>query len=82
MAWYVYAASSSEERNLFAPRALQRRQVADSIALTTFKSSTGGDVVQTLGEWDYPLNRPLAACSTSTTTAANGTSDRRVPLAT
>ncbi|MCG2622020.1 peptidoglycan bridge formation glycyltransferase FemA/FemB family protein [Arthrobacter sp. I2-34] len=84
VAWYVYAASSSGERNLFAPRALQCRQVADSIAagcdwydlgglsatldqdhrlggLTMFKSSLGGDVVQTLGEWDYPLNRPLAA---------------------
>jgi len=83
-AWYVYAASSSEERNLFAPRALQCRQVADSIAagcdwydlgglsatldldhrlggLTMFKTSLGCDVVQTLGEWDYPLNRPLAA---------------------
>ena len=82
--WYVYGASSSAERNLYAPRALQYRQVADSIAagcdwydlgglsatldkdhhligLTLFKTSLGCDVVQTLGEWDYPLNRPLAA---------------------
>ncbi|MEE1621037.1 lipid II:glycine glycyltransferase FemX [Zafaria sp. Z1313] len=29
--------------------------------LTLFKATLGCDVVQTLGEWDYPLNRPLAA---------------------
>ncbi|GAA3707282.1 peptidoglycan bridge formation glycyltransferase FemY [Zhihengliuella alba] len=28
--------------------------------LTLFKTTLGCDVVQTLGEWDYPLNRPLA----------------------
>ena len=32
VAWYVYGASSSEERNLYAPRALQYRQVDEAIA--------------------------------------------------
>lgn len=83
-AWYVYGASSTSERKLFAPKALIHRMVEDSLAegchyldhggvsatldkahhlagLTLFKTTLGCDVVQTLGEWDYPLNRPLAA---------------------
>ena len=28
--------------------------------LTEFKTTQGADIVQTLGEWDLPLNRPLA----------------------
>ncbi|MFB9071718.1 lipid II:glycine glycyltransferase FemX [Citricoccus parietis] len=81
--WYVYGASSSEERKRYAPRALQLRQIQDSLAagctwydlggmspsldpeyelagLTRFKTTMGADVVQTLGEWDYPVNRVLA----------------------
>lgn len=81
--WYVYGASSSEERKRYAPRALQLRQIQDSLAagctwydlggmspsldpeyelagLTRFKTTMGADVVQTLGEWDYPVNRWLA----------------------
>ncbi|MGM7671329.1 lipid II:glycine glycyltransferase FemX [Microbacterium sp. A93] len=82
--WYVYGASSSEERKRYAPRALQLRQIQDSLAagctwfdlggmspsldpeyelagLTRFKTTMGADVVQTYGEWDYPVNRALAA---------------------
>lgn len=82
-AWYVYGASSSEERKRYAPRALQLRQIEDSLAagcrwydlgglspsldpdsplagLTRFKTTMGADVVQTLGEWDYPVNPLLA----------------------
>lgn len=82
--WYVYGASSSEERKRYAPRALQLRQIKDSLAagctwfdlggmspsldpeyelagLTRFKTTMGADVVQTYGEWDYPVNRALAA---------------------
>lgn len=82
-AWYVYGASSSEERKRYAPRALQLRQIEDSLAagcqwydlgglspsldpeyplagLTRFKTTMGADVVQTLGEWDYPVNPVLA----------------------
>ncbi|MDI3331501.1 MAG: peptidoglycan bridge formation glycyltransferase FemA/FemB family protein [Micrococcus sp.] len=81
--WYVYGASSSEERKRYAPRALQLRQIEDSLAagctwydlggmspsldpeyglagLTRFKTTMGADVVQTYGEWDYPLNPLLA----------------------
>lgn len=81
--WYVYGASSAEERKRYAPRALQLRQIQDSLAagctwydlggmspsldpeyelagLTRFKTTMGADVVQTLGEWDYPVNRMLA----------------------
>jgi lipid II:glycine glycyltransferase (peptidoglycan interpeptide bridge formation enzyme) len=81
--WYVYGASSSEERKRYAPRALQLRQIQDSLAagctwfdlggmspsldpdyelagLTRFKTTMGADVVQTYGEWDYPVNRVLA----------------------
>ncbi|QCU77462.1 peptidoglycan bridge formation glycyltransferase FemA/FemB family protein [Citricoccus sp. SGAir0253] len=32
MGWYVYGASSSEERKRYAPRALQLRQIEDSLA--------------------------------------------------
>lgn len=83
LAWYVYGASSSAERKLFAPKALVYRMIADSLAegciyldqggvsatldkahhlsgLTHFKTSMGCDIVQTLGEWDLPLNKPLA----------------------
>lgn len=83
-AWYVYGASSAQERKRYAPRALQLRQIQDSLAagcrwydlggmspsldpeyelagLTRFKTTMGADVVRTLGEWDYPVNRPLAA---------------------
>ncbi|HRO95272.1 MAG TPA: peptidoglycan bridge formation glycyltransferase FemA/FemB family protein [Citricoccus sp.] len=28
--------------------------------LTRFKTTMGADVVQTYGEWDYPVNRLLA----------------------
>jgi len=82
-AWYVYGASSSQERKLFAPKALIHRMIEDSLAagcayldhggvsptlsrdhhlagLTLFKTTLGCDVVQTLGEWDYRLNKPLA----------------------
>ncbi|MBG6084612.1 lipid II:glycine glycyltransferase FemX [Zhihengliuella flava] len=82
-AWYVYGASSSAERKLFAPKALIHRMIEDSLAagcayldhggvsptlsrdhhlagLTLFKTTLGCDVVQTLGEWDYRLNKPLA----------------------
>lgn len=82
--WYVYGASSAEERKRYAPRALQLRQIQDSLAagctwydlggmspsldpgyelagLTRFKTTMGADVIQTYGEWDYPVNRPLAA---------------------
>lgn len=82
-AWYVYGASSSAERKLFAPKALIHRMIVDSLeagcayldhggvsptlsrdhhlaGLTLFKTTLGCDVVQTLGEWDYPLNKPLA----------------------
>lgn len=83
LAWYVYGASSSAERKLFAPKALVHRMITDSLAegciyldqggvsatldkahhlsgLTHFKTSMGCDIVQTLGEWDLPLNKPLA----------------------
>ncbi len=82
-AWYVYGASSGEERKRYAPRALQLRQIEDSLeagcqwydlgglspsldpeyplaGLTRFKTTMGADVVQTLGEWDYPVNPLLA----------------------
>lgn len=85
--WYVYGASSSEERKRYAPRALQLRQIQDSIAagctwydlggmspsldpeyelagLTRFKTTMGADVVQTHGEWDYPVNRLLTKAFT------------------
>lgn len=81
-AWYVYGASSSEERKRYAPRALQLRQIEDALAtgcrwydlgglspsldpeyelagLTRFKTTMGADVVQTHGEWDYPVNKLL-----------------------
>lgn len=81
-AWYVYGASSSQERKRYAPRALQLRQIEDALAagcrwydlgglspsldpeyelagLTRFKTTMGADVVQTHGEWDYPVNRLL-----------------------
>ncbi|WBL17724.1 lipid II:glycine glycyltransferase FemX [Citricoccus sp. NR2] len=80
--WYVYGASSSEERKRYAPRALQLEQLRRSLAagdrwydlggvsatlnpehelagLTRFKTTMGADVVQTLGEWDLPLNKVL-----------------------
>lgn len=83
LAWYLYGASSSAERKLFAPKALVHRMITDSLAegciyldqggvsatldkahhlsgLTHFKTSMGCDIVQTLGEWDLPLNKPLA----------------------
>ncbi|MFC7401098.1 lipid II:glycine glycyltransferase FemX [Citricoccus sp. GCM10030269] len=81
--WYVYGASSSAERKRYAPRALQLRQIEDSLAagctwydlggmspsldpqyelagLTRFKTTMGADVIQTYGEWDYPVNPLLA----------------------
>lgn len=87
MGWYVYGASSSQERKRYAPRALQLRQIEDSLAagctwydlggmspsldpeyglagLTRFKTTMGADVVQTHGEWDYPVNRVLATAFT------------------
>lgn len=80
--WYVYGASSSDERKRYAPRALQLEQLRRSLAagdrwydlggvsatlnpqhelagLTRFKTTMGADVVQTLGEWDLPLNKVL-----------------------
>lgn len=86
-AWYVYGASSSQERKRYAPRALQLRQIEDALAagcqwydlgglspsldpeyplagLTRFKTTMGADVVQTLGEWDYPVNPLLAKAFT------------------
>ena len=86
-AWYVYGASSSQERKRYAPRALQLRQIKDSLAagcrwydlgglspsldpeyplagLTRFKTTMGADVIQTLGEWDYPVNPLLARAFT------------------
>jgi lipid II:glycine glycyltransferase (peptidoglycan interpeptide bridge formation enzyme) len=86
-AWYVYGASSSQERKRYAPRALQLRQIEDSLAagcrwydlgglspsldpeyplagLTRFKTTMGADVIQTLGEWDYPVNPLLARAFT------------------
>lgn len=82
-AWYVYGASSTQERKRYAPRALQLRQIEDALAagcqwydlggvspsldsenplagLTRFKTTMGADVVETLGEWSYPINRLLA----------------------
>ncbi|MDZ5077099.1 lipid II:glycine glycyltransferase FemX [Nesterenkonia sp. HG001] len=86
-AWYVYGASSSQERKRYAPRALQLRQIEDALAagcrwydlgglspsldpeyplagLTRFKTTMGADVVQTYGEWDYPVNRLLTRAFT------------------
>lgn len=83
LAWYLYGASSSEQRKIFAPKAIMNRMVEDSIAagcryldqggvsatldkehhlsgLTKFKTNTGCDIVQTNGEWDLALNKPLA----------------------
>lgn len=83
LAWYIYGASSSEQRKLFAPKAIMERMIADSIAagcryldqggvsptldsghhlagLTKFKTNTGCDIIQTTGEWDLPLVKPLA----------------------
>ncbi|WP_313810681.1 peptidoglycan bridge formation glycyltransferase FemA/FemB family protein [Glutamicibacter sp.] len=83
LAWYLYGASSSEQRKLFAPKAIMQHMVADSIqagcryldqggvsatldkehhlsGLTKFKTNTGCDIVQTNGEWDLALNKPLA----------------------
>lgn len=83
LAWYLYGASASEQRKLFAPKAIMHRMVEDSIAagcryldqggvsatldkehhlsgLTKFKTNTGCDIVQTNGEWDLALNKPLA----------------------
>ncbi|MDS2172857.1 lipid II:glycine glycyltransferase FemX [Nesterenkonia sp. CL21] len=86
-AWYVYGASSSEERKRYAPRALQLRQIEDALAagcrwydlgglspsldpeyplagLTRFKTTMGADVVQTYGEWDFPVDRLLTKAFT------------------
>lgn len=83
LAWYLYGASSSEQRKLFAPKAIMNHMVEDSIAagcryldqggvsatldkehhlagLTKFKTNTGCDIVQTNGEWDLALNKPIA----------------------
>ena len=83
LAWYLYGASSSEQRKLFAPKAIMQHMIADSIeagcryldqggvsatldkehhlsGLTKFKTNTGCDIVQTNGEWDLALNKPLA----------------------
>ncbi|GAA2955789.1 peptidoglycan bridge formation peptidyltransferase VanK-Sc [Glutamicibacter bergerei] len=83
LAWYLYGASSSEQRKLFAPKAIMHHMIADSIeagckyldqggvsatldgdhhlaGLTKFKTNTGCDIVQTSGEWDLALNKPLA----------------------
>ncbi|GAB3619983.1 peptidoglycan bridge formation peptidyltransferase VanK-Sc [Glutamicibacter endophyticus] len=82
-AWYLYGASSSAQRKLFAPKALMQRMIADASAagcqhldqggvsptldaqhhlagLTKFKTNTGCDIVQTTGEWDLALNKPIA----------------------
>lgn len=83
-AWYVYGASSTIERKLFAPKALIHRMIADSLTeactfldhggvsatldkghhlagLTLFKTTLGCNVVQTMGEWDYPLNKAVTS---------------------
>lgn len=83
LSWYIYGASSSEQRKLFAPKAIMERMIADSIAagsryldqggvsptleaghhlagLTKFKTNTGCDIIQTTGEWDLALIKPLA----------------------
>lgn len=83
LSWYLYGASSSEQRKLFAPKAIMHHMIADSIeagckyldqggvsatldgdhhlaGLTKFKTNTGCDIVQTNGEWDLALNKPLA----------------------
>ncbi len=83
LAWYLYGASSSEQRKLFAPKAIMHHMITDSIqagcryldqggvsatldtnhhlaGLTKFKTNTGCDIVQTNGEWDLALNKPLA----------------------
>ncbi|PRA12218.1 FemAB family protein [Arthrobacter sp. MYb211] len=83
LAWYLYGASSSEQRKLFAPKALMHHMISDSTeagcryldqggvsatldsahhlaGLTKFKTNTGCDIVQTNGEWDLALNKPLA----------------------
>lgn len=83
LAWYLYGASSSEQRKLFAPKAIMHHMISDSIeagcryldqggvsatldkdhhlsGLTKFKTNTGCDIVQTNGEWDLALNKPLA----------------------
>lgn len=83
LAWYLYGASSSEQRKLFAPKAIMHRMISDSTeagcryldqggvsatldkdhhlsGLTKFKTNTGCDIVQTSGEWDLALNKPLA----------------------
>lgn len=80
--WYVYGASSSEERKRYAPRALQLEQIKLALksgcswydlggvsatlnrehelaGLTRFKSTMGADVIETLGEWDYPISPML-----------------------
>lgn len=82
-AWYLYGASSSQERKRYAPRALQHQQIEHALAagcqwydlggvspslnaenhlagLTRFKTTMGADVVKTLGEWDFPINRALS----------------------
>jgi len=41
-AWYVYGASSSEERKRYAPRALQLRQIEDSLAAGCYWYDLGG----------------------------------------
>lgn len=85
--WYVYGASSSQERKRYAPRALQLRQIEDSLragcrwydlgglspsldpeyelaGLSQFKTTMGADVVETHGEWDYPVSRLLTKAFT------------------
>lgn len=85
--WYVYGASSTDERKRYAPRALQLRQIEDSLragcrfydlgglspsldpeyelaGLTRFKTTMGADVVETHGEWDYPVSRLLTKAFT------------------
>ncbi|MCG3017878.1 peptidoglycan bridge formation glycyltransferase FemA/FemB family protein, partial [Escherichia coli] len=42
LSWYIYGASSSEQRKLFAPKAIMERMIADSIAAGSRYLDQGG----------------------------------------
>ena len=59
--WSMIRAAIAEDVDVYDLRGITDTLVADDphVGLIQFKAGTGGEAVETVGEWDLPLNRML-----------------------
>jgi len=59
--WSMIRAAIAEDADVYDLRGITDTLVADDphVGLIQFKAGTGGEAVETVGEWDLPLNRML-----------------------